>query len=316
MTAATETRMPKQVRKAAKAAEEGIVALQKQREAEQTAPIDTTPAQPEGVTQAPPPEQPAPAAPPKNDELDQLKADLAKEKQRNVSLHGVCEVQKREARELKDRIQKLEEKATPATPDPERAKKHLTPEERETIGAATIDVTSRIARGEADVVDEKVVALEKRINEQGHRYFLSQLSSQHPEFDTINTEPDWLLWLGQEDRKTGAPRQELLDRAVASQSVARTWAFFEEFMRDTGYKPAEPPPSVQPRTTPPPKPAPVAASPTPTAEPKKRTFAQSYVKKFFKDVALGKYSGTKDEQKQIENDIALAERDGRIDYSR
>ena len=61
MTAATETRLPPQVRKQGQAAKDAIADVQKQREgSQQTPPVDTPPAQPEGVTQTPPPEQPAP----------------------------------------------------------------------------------------------------------------------------------------------------------------------------------------------------------------------------------------------------------------
>lgn len=318
MTAATETRLPPQVRKQGQAAKDAIADVEKQRAqgSQQTPPVDTPPAQPEGVTQTPPPEQPAPP-PPKNDELEQVKADLAKEKQRNVSLHGINEAQKREARELKERIQKLEEKhAQPAATDPERGRKYLKPEEREALGEQTIDTTQRIARGEVEPVADDVKRLEKQIHEQGHRYFLSTLTTKHPEFNTINSDPDWLLWLGQEDRKTGMARQELLDRAVAGQSVERTWAFFEEFIRDTGYKVAEPQPSGQVRTPPAAKPAPSAATPPPPAEPSKQKIAHSRIKKFFKDVANRQYSGTEAERKAFTNEIALAEREGRIDYSR
>lgn len=323
---ATATRLPPQVRKQARAAEEGVEALRKQREQPEPPPVETPPAQPEGVTQTPPPEQPAPQIP-NEPTVDALKADLATEKQRYKSLQGINQAQARELADVKERLRRLEEKPQPAaTPDPERAKKHLSKEERETIGEGTIDVTSRIARGEIEgevkPLAESVTNLEKRIAEQGHRFFLSTIRAQHREFDEINgvnapydSNPDWLLWLGVVDKKTGVSRQDLLTQAVARQNVEQTWAFFEEFMRDTGYKPAEPP-SVQAPKLPAPKPAPVAASPTPTSEPKKRTFAHSFVKKFFKDCSLGKFTGTKEERQQLENDIAVAEREGRIDFSR
>lgn len=319
---ATATRLPPQVRKQARAAEEGVEALRKQREQPEPPPVETPPAQPEGVTQTPPPEQPAPQTP-NEPTVEALKADLATERQRYKSLQGINQAQARELADVKERLRKLEEKPQPAaTQDPERAKKHLTPEERETIGSATIDVQARIARSEVDPVNEKVADLEQRIQQQGHQYFLSTIRAQHREFDEINgvnapydSNPDWLLWLGVVDKKTGMMRQDLLTQAVKRQNVEQTWAFFEEFMRDTGYKPAEPP-SVQVPKQPVAKPAPVAASPTPTAEPKKRTFAHSFVKKFFKDCSLGKFNGTKEERQQLENDIAVAEREGRIDFSR
>lgn len=316
MTAATETRLPPQVRKQGQAAKDAIADVEKQRAqgSQQTPPVDTPPAQPEGVTQTPPPEQPAP---PKIEETEQLRKDLEKSEHRFKTLEGINKAQADENRKMRERLAKLEEKpSAPAATDPERGRKYLKPEEREALGEQTIDTTQRIARGEVEPVADDVKRLEKQIHEQGHRYFLSTLTTKHPEFNTINSDPDWLLWLGQEDRKTGMARQELLDRAVAGQSVERTWAFFEEFIRDTGYKVAEPQPSGPARTPPAAKPAPSAATPPPPAEPSKQKIAHSRIKKFFKDVANRQYSGTEAERKAFTKEIALAEQEGRIDYSR
>lgn len=318
----TAVRMPRQVREQAKRADEELKKLS----AAQTPPEPTPeapPAEPSPTPETSEPAQPAEPQAPNQPEptVESLRSELARAEHRNSTLMGINEAQTRELRQIKERLGKLETPA-PATPpvDPNRAKKHLTDEEKTTLSQETIDTTARIARSEVDPVVERVNAVESRMNDRLHRLFLSELATKHPESTTLNTDPDWLLWLGNVDAKTRVPRQELLDRAVAAQDVEQTWAFFEEFLRDSGKTPA-PTPSPPVRTTPKapaPKPAPVAAAPQPTAPAQKRRFNLSYVKKFMKDRAIeaGKGIAMTTELKQIDREIALAEQEGRIDMNR
>lgn len=326
MSTAT-VRLPRQVRAQAKVADEELTKLREQQAQPEPQPQGVPTAEPTPAPETPPVvQQPEPQkpeeAPPQEQTVDVLKADLARSEHRYKTLEGINRAQAQEIKQMKERLQKLETPApAPAAADPTRAHRHLKPEEVESIGPGTIDLNARIARSEVDPVAERVDRVETRLNDGLHRLFLRELKATHPESDTLNADPDWLLWLGQVDRKTGIPRQDLLDRAVAAQDVERTWAFFEEFKRESGRTdaPAQPPSTVT--TTPKapaPKPAPVSAQPKPTAEPQKRRFSLSYVKKFMKDRAVeaGRGIAMTTEQRNTMSEIEAAEREGRIDMNR
>ena len=268
----------------------------------------------------PAPEKPVPAQPqaPQKTEptIESLQADLAKEKQRNETLLGINRAQKGEMDQVKDRLKKLENPSAPSSP-----KKHLKPEEVKAIGEEAVDVTARIARGEVDPVAENVQRLEAKLNDGLHRMFLRELAAKYPASIPVNSDPDWLLWLGQREPGTRFLRQQFLDECVARQDVDETWAWFEKFLRQSGRESeiAQPEPQApsQPKA-PAPKPAPSAAKPAVTSEPKKRTFSASYVKKFMKDraLAVGRGETMSPDQKQTMSEIETAEREGRIDYTK
>lgn len=328
MSKAGTMTLPRQVRKQAEKADEAIKDLRKQAEGVQPAPepqpvqpVEAPPAEPAPAPETPAPVQPTPPQEPQPAD-DTVEKRLERAEHRYKTLQGISDAQAREIRELR---QKLEAPA-PARPasapesDKDRAKKHLKPQEAEQIGDQAIDTTARIARGE---VEPEMAALREEINQANHRAFLAEFTYRHPEWEALNEEPEWRLWLGQVDPRMGVPRQQLLDQTVARRSVSQTWAWFEEFKRETGRstaKPAQPTTVPAQRQPPAPKPAPSAAAPkAPPADPGKRKFSLSYVKKVMKDFALnqGRLPGyTPEEARNLMKEIEDAEREGRIDLNR
>lgn len=291
---------------------------------------------------APPPETPpaAPATPPTPPPVPDAGTDW---EQRYRSLEGKyrAEVPRLhgELRELKASFSALETKltATPApapAPETPKAKPRLvTAKDAETFGPDLLDVIKRQAQ---DIADELVAARESKVqtdikkladeNEAlkqrlgdvtktqeatSQDVYLTRLAKLVPDWETVNSDPEFLLWLDDVDPFTGLKRQAYLDSAFTALDHQRTAVLFDAWKRTKAPAstpaPVPPEPSeIQRQVTP----GKSKSTPTPAADPSQRLWSTGEIEKFYDDVRHGRIKG--DEVKRTEKEIDLAVSTGRI----
>jgi hypothetical protein len=126
------------------------------------------------------------------------------------------------------------------------------------------------------------------------RYRLdAQVAAAIPNYREIDRDPRWHQWLMTLDPLTGQIRQQLLNDAIASGSVARVSAFFRGFQQDAANSPA--PHSRRTATT-----------------SQKPTYTRDQIAQLYAAHRKGAYAGREAEWNQIENDIFSAQSEGRV----
>jgi len=135
----------------------------------------------------------------------------------------------------------------------------------------------------------------------------------------LNTNPDFLGWLGLPDPFSGAIRHEMLKAAYAQADAPRVLAFFNGFLAEGA---AVAPASVQPENqgsnlqriplkdlAAPGRAKAAAAQDAPTEKP---TITRQAVSAFYADVAAGKYRGNDAGKNKREAEIFSAQAEGRL----
>jgi len=134
--------------------------------------------------------------------------------------------------------------------------------------------------------------------------FYTALSALVPDWEQLNTDPEFLTWLDETEGDTGFTRMQLLRYAFQQGDVNSVANFFNRFKKL--------------RTNPTPPPATENVSPphrktsAPTKEPSKKVFKESEIRQFYRDVALGKIPP--DKKEKIEREITQAAMEDRILY--
>lgn len=127
------------------------------------------------------------------------------------------EAMRKELAQAKDATRKAEEKA-----------KYVTAEDVDSFGEELIDVQRRVAK---EVFQEHVVPLQDQLkqlqaeneelrnqvsatgNEVGQSRFESELRRAIPDFDTVNTDPEWIAWLDDYDPMIRGQRRTVAQEA-------------------------------------------------------------------------------------------------------
>jgi len=220
--------------------------------------------------------------------------------------------------------------AQPSEPAPRAPAVNLiTEQEREEWGPEMLNVVGRAAREELmPVVQpllEEINQLKQQVRSQGtfvaksaRQSMYDFLGKELPEWRDINKKVEFKQWLGLQDPLSGAKRQDMLNAAFEANQSPRVLAFFQEFLR--GHQNA-PTAGQQQAATPAPKTsldslaapgrAKTAAAPEAPA-PAKPIYTAAQINQFYRDSAQGKYRGREEEKNRIEQDIFLAQSEGRI----
>jgi hypothetical protein len=145
--------------------------------------------------------------------------------------------------------------------------------------------------------------------------FFTDLRTQVPNFDQINTSEPFLAWLAEEDDLTGLPRQSALTAAGNARDLNRVVKVFKAFFKATGHSaessaPATPASRLQAQVSP------VSsgngsASVTTNAQGKPLITTQQ-VERFYSDVRRGAYRGNDQMRMATEAVINEALAEGRI----
>lgn len=282
-------------------------------------PDPEAPPTPEPVVEPPPP---APEPPPPLDD-DSWKAKY-------LTLQGMhrADVNRltTQCDDLKAQVTDLTSKlaAAPKAPAeaPKPASKLVTDKDAEEFGPELIDLIGRKAQEIADAsmgkVTEELAAVkaenatlkgtvdtvtETESNRSRRQYF-ANLTSEVPDYETVNTNPAWLAWLLEKDLISGAPRQAHLDSAFEAMDAPRTAILFNAFKATQAPAPA---PAAPP--TPPADDLSSQITPgstrghVPDAKPTATTWTPAAMDKFFKDLVRGEYKGREAEADRINAEI-------------
>jgi hypothetical protein len=307
-------------------------------EADPNNPNPEAPPAPAADTQAPPQvtpqvSQPAPAEePPQRSEtiqngsweqrywslyarLQQAEAGLSVERENNAALRGM--------------LATMQTAPQPQDTPQQQAQSLLSEQERADYGEELLSVVGKKAREELmPVVQpllEEINQLKQQVRSQGtfvaksaRQSMYDFLGKELPEWRDINKKVEFKQWLGLQDPLSGAKRQDMLNAAFEANQSPRVLAFFQEFLR--GHQNA-PTAGQQQAATPAPKTsldslaapgrAKTAAAPEAPA-PAKPIYTAAQINQFYRDSAQGKYRGREEEKNRIEQDIFLAQSEGRI----
>ena len=238
-----------------------------------------------------------------------------------------------ENRELGSRVSQLEsllgdlkKQETPVQEAP--VEKLITKDDVEQYGDS-IDVMRRAAKEEVAGQLGRVAQLEKEIAElkgvvpqvqqvkqqqktTSEKQFWDVLNREVPNWNEINSNPDFQSWLLEVDPLTGISRQTYLEDAQRKQDAGRVINFFNAFAKVSGVdnsardKSATQSAELQKQV------APKRGRAGQPVNNDAKTYSPKDIEKFFTDVRKGKYKGREDERARMERDIFAAQQEGRI----
>lgn len=277
--------LPEQVRKRAERANQLLEELNGQKPGEPTppsepsdSPVDPpTPSPSPSPAPAPTPEptpspSPAPTPEPENFEhkYRTLQGVLTAETGR---LNAAVKVRDDRIAELERQL--AEAKATPKPPTPAPAAQfsqdeidRYGPELLQLIvGKANAIADELVTRKMAEFtpkiekVENEVKAVGQTMYQNAEQEFWGELRKAVPDIDSVNSNQEFLVWLGQEDDLTGYPRQAILDQAANKLDYKRVIKLFNAGKKALGlpvHGEAAPPPPV---SAPAPAAPPISPSP-------------------------------------------------------
>ena len=300
-------------------------------------PADLNPPQePVAAAPTPAPQEPArtaepPATPPAEDENSETYA------QRYRSLQGIFGAQKRQLDAATSRIANLENliatmqqaQAAPApAPQPNVTEKDVTD-----YGSDMVEFARRVARDENAALHQEIASLKAalaNVNQLGtavrqvvgvqqqtaEERFFESLGQQVPDWEVINDHPKFHTWLAETDPVFGLSRKVALDDARQSLDLKRVVSLFSQWKNVSGGT-APAPSAGRPnaaasqleRQIAPGR----ASAATSAPQPKQaRTWTPHDVQAFYQDKMRGKFKGREAEMQAMEQDIYLAQREGRF----
>lgn len=254
-------------------------------------------------------------------ELDELKKRAELWEQRYRSLNGMIESRDRQIESLHELISNMQamQPAVPAEEESEPEPDPITKEDVESFGDDLIDLARRVARAESAEQERKMQARIQELEEQlygvaeqsnasAQDQFLAKLRTRIANLDQINTDPKFIEWLQQSQT-----RQQMFNAAVSNLDVPGAAWFFETWAEQQSAKtPA--PPKTDPRLERQVAPGKSRSVPSPAQnqDGQKRQWTRSEIVNFYK--TIGSYP--QKERDKIERDIALAQQEGRVDFTK
>lgn len=208
-----------------------------------------------------------------------------------------------ENRVLRKKLEELEKRFDEQKPKVAAFKRHLKPDEIASADETSIELTARIARGEAEEVAEgreaqlmqRLKELEERVKQsvesvqhgatrQARTIFWNDVETKHPGFCALNDNADkrWVEFLAKENPITGEPFRKACTSAIDAGDATRFARIVAEFKRE--YKITSPTLSkVQSQAQPD-----TVSGPDGTTLTQPKTFTQSFVDNFYKDLTTGR----------------------------
>ena len=159
-------------------------------------------------------------------------------------------------------------------------------------------------------LSSQLSSVNSSVAETAQDRFYQRLDKLVPNWQQVNTDNNFLVWLGQTDPVYGEPRQVALDKAVSEANADRVAMIFDTWINISGQAPvvAE---SRQLSRSLEEHVAPVATQAGGTVQPvKARVFSGKEIAAFYDDVRRGRY--TPEQAQLLENEINDAISSGRI----
>lgn len=232
--------------------------------------------------------------------------------------------------QTQQRAQPLAELPAPA-PAPMRL---ITEQEEKDFGPEMLDVMRRITR---ETVSPELTRLQKleqstsdlasrlsgtsqEVNRTGRQNMMSALDAQVPNWREINDLAEFKGWLALPDPYFGAIRHHELLKVWEQNDTPRVLAFFKGFVSElAASNPTDPGPSPPPVLQPDKTALASLAAPgrarTPAAQQhqgEKQIITTADINAFYRDKAAGKYAGREALFAQLEQELFLAQREGRV----
>jgi len=236
-------------------------------------------------------------------------------------------------RDLANRVDQLQQllstmESTPKEPvEPPAPVSLLSDDEKEEYGDS-IDIMRKVSQEVAGNYEQQIKSLTGQVQQlqsalvprvehlaqqqtqTAEQTFWSELSNVVPNWREINDNQDFQAWLLEVDPLSGMPRQAFLEDAQRNLDARRAAGFFTSWPgAQLPAQNASPTGSTElERQVAPGK---GRSGPSPTSNTAK-TYTKADIKKFFDDVRFGKFKGKEKERDAIEQDIFVAQREGRI----
>jgi hypothetical protein len=184
----------------------------------------------------------------------------------------------------------------------------------ETYGSDLTDALDRLVQARVQKVEEKVSKVETATAQTAKEKFYGHLDRVAPDWRVLNTDPGFFAFLATPEEFTGIPFQALLASAFESGDAERTAKIFNTYSKtinptSTPETPKEVQPTPDALATPAKR---GGGDPGPAPQGGKKTYTMAEVNAFYKDLELGRYNGKEQEAARIENDILIANQEGRI----
>lgn len=236
-----------------------------------------------------------------------------------------------EKRTLEERIRALEAQGQAPTPPPASAtatvKKLITDQDKETYGPELLDVIARAAAEQADQIvaqrlkeikpeiektREQVTQVSQQVYRSNEEKFFGELTKAVPDWQQVNADERWLVWLGEVDQLSGVPRQRYLDNAQQSLDHARVANLFNAFKRDAGLDQPPAQPKAKPAAALSPTPRTVGNASAPTPREPQTGMSRSEIAAHYRRASTDVAYRHSDEHKAVEQRIATAMATGNI----
>lgn len=217
---------------------------------------------------------------------------------------------KREKQELATRLDLLEKmlltRETSSAP-PSRKEEEEEDEEVKKLKEEYPDIyraIEKVLRKKIGTVENKVKDMTTQMTQQ---QFIAQLTAIVPEWQRLNTDPDFLDWLQEEDPSTGYTRHQLMLYAYNNGDVNGVARWFKKYLAEVENKPVEVTKKMAEATK---NVSPPHRRQSRTGETPARVYKASEIRDFYTKVALGRISP--EEQKKREEEYIRAILEGRV----
>ena len=236
-------------------------------------------------------------------------------------------------RDLANRVDQLQQllatmESAPAQPVEEPTPVSLLSENEIEEYGESIDIMRKVSQEVSGSHEQQIKALTEQVQQlQGalvprvehiaqqqtqtaEQNFWAELSSAVPNWRDINDNQDFQAWLLEVDPLSGMPRQAFLEDAQRNMDARRAAGFFTSWPGST--TPAQ---STSPKQSSELErqvaPGKGRSGPAPTSN-EGKVYTTKDITKFFDDVRFGRFKGKEAERDAIEQDIFVAQREGRI----
>jgi len=201
-----------------------------------------------------------------------------------------------ETKRMNEKIKSLEEQVS----NPPAEKNEEVPED-DTIYEDFPELAAERKRMEVDRkrIDNLEQQLEQDERAKAEMQFTDALDRAIPDRNELDSNPQFLQWLGRADEMIGAVRQDLLNEAIADQDVERITAIVN------AWRASSPKEATQPQQPPASAETPNGTAGTSTVA-TGQTYTESQVNAFYDALSKGHYRGREVERRQIEKEIDLA----------
>lgn len=201
--------------------------------------------------------------------------------------------------------------------------------EAEDLGGKTLQIMTKLIRaasgnnGQSNQFEDRLNQVASKVDEFGQEMaenrkmtFNERLKKAIPDFWTVNDDPAFASWLDE------TMRRPALQQAFESQDIEKVKVGIDTFKKETGWGKQQKTEQRRQETPTPPKkqqriedhiePEQDFVGTPSDEEGGKRIYTTSEIKKFYTDQTKGKWRGREKAAEQINRDIVLAEREGRI----